>query len=157
LSLFDPSTNKARLFHQFQITNMGGTGLIGVTLDPRFMKNNWIYVYYAPGGLTEDSLHFNLSRFTIKNDKSIDPKSEKVLLQVPVQKNSGSHHGGSLAWDKQGWRGTNKEIYFFLPAMEQRLFLQMDMLPSTRGPEKNTTAWMRSAAPQTRTTSKEKY
>lgn len=102
LSMYDPSTNKTKLVHHFTITHEGGTGLIGVTLDPEFMQNRWIYLYYAPGGLTEDSLHFNLSRFTLNENNEPDLKSEKIILQVPVQKNSGSHHGGSLAWDKNG-------------------------------------------------------
>lgn len=100
--MYDPKTNKSRLLYKFPITFEGGTGLIGVTLDPQFMTNRRIYLYYAPGGLTEENLHFNLSRFTLKEDNTPDLKSEKILLTVPVQKNSGSHHGGSLAWDKHG-------------------------------------------------------
>lgn len=100
--MHDPKTNKSRLLYKFPITFEGGTGLIGVTLDPQFMTNRWIYLYYAPGGLNEENLHFNLSRFTLKDDNTPDLKSEKILLTVPVQKNSGSHHGGSLAWDKNG-------------------------------------------------------
>ncbi|MBL7698053.1 MAG: ThuA domain-containing protein [Chitinophagaceae bacterium] len=100
--MFDPKTEKRRLLYKFPITFEGGTGLIGITLDPQFMTNRWIYLYYAPGGLTEENLHFNLSRFTLNEDNAPDLKSEKILLTVPVQKNSGSHHGGSLAWDKHG-------------------------------------------------------
>ena len=100
-SMYDPATKKAKLVHNFPVTHLGGTGLIGVTLDPKFKSNNWIYLYYAPPGLTEDNLHFNLSRFTL-NGSSLDLKSETVLLTVPVQKNSGSHHGGSFDWDKDG-------------------------------------------------------
>jgi cytochrome c len=100
-SMYDPATRKSKLIHNFPVTYLGGTGLIGVTLDPLFSKNNWIYLYYAPPGLTKDSLHFNLSRFTLKGT-TLDLKSEKVLLQVPVQENSGSHHGGSFDWDKDG-------------------------------------------------------
>lgn len=100
--MHDPKTNKSRLLYKFPITYEGGTGLIGVALDPQFMTNRWIYLYYSPAGLTEENLHFNLSRFTLNDDNTPDLKSEKILLTVPVQKNSGSHHGGSLAWDKEG-------------------------------------------------------
>lgn len=102
LSMYDPVTKKTSLIHQFPITNMGGTGLIGVTLDPSFQTNRRIYLYYAPGGSTEDNLHFVLSRFTLKNNNRLDLSSEIRMLKVPVEKNSGSHHGGSLAWDKHG-------------------------------------------------------
>jgi len=102
LSMYDTRTKKSRLLYKFPITNEGNTGLIGVTLDPAFIQNRWIYLYYAPGGLNEDNLHFNLSRFTLGENNVPDLASEKILLTVPVQKNSGSHHGGSLAWDRHG-------------------------------------------------------
>ncbi|SDH50484.1 cytochrome c [Dyadobacter soli] len=101
-SVFDPKTGKSTLIHKFPITNMGGTGLIGVALDPAFAQNHQLYLYYAPAGLTEENLAFQLSRFTLTNENTLDLASEKILLKVPVQKNSGSHHGGSLAWDKEG-------------------------------------------------------
>lgn len=101
LSVFNSKTNQLKLIHKFPTTNTGGTGLIGIALDPDFARNNFIYLYYAPAGQTEEPLYFQLSRFTLSaND--IGLASEKVLLKVPVQKNSGSHHGGSLAWDGKG-------------------------------------------------------
>ncbi|WP_240543697.1 ThuA domain-containing protein [Spirosoma foliorum] len=102
LSVFDPRTGTKMLIHKFPITNMGGTGLIGLALDPEFAQNRNLYVYYAPAGLTEETLAFQLSRFTMNPDNTLDLGSEKVMLKVPVQKTSGSHHGGSLAWDKDG-------------------------------------------------------
>ena len=101
-SVYDTHTRKHALVHTFPVTIMGGTGLIGVTLDPNFFKNGYVYLYYAPGGLTEETLGFQLSRFTLSPANVLDLTSEKILLKVPVQKNSGSHHGGSLAWDKDG-------------------------------------------------------
>ncbi|NEU70109.1 carbohydrate-binding protein [Spirosoma agri] len=102
LSVYDPRTGKNTLIHKFPITNMGGTGVIGLALDPKFTQNRHLYVYYAPAGLTEETLAFQLSRFTMNSDNTLDLGSEKVMLKVPVQKISGSHHGGSLAWDKDG-------------------------------------------------------
>jgi cytochrome c len=101
LSVFNPKTNQAKLIHKFSISNVGGTGLIGITLDPGFSSNHFMYLYYAPGGQNDNPLYFQLSRFTLTGDQ-IDPASEKILLKVPVQKISGSHHGGSLAWDAKG-------------------------------------------------------
>ncbi|MEZ0539658.1 ThuA domain-containing protein [Fibrella arboris] len=102
LSMYDPRRGKSMLVHKLPITNMGGTGLIGVTLDPNFARNQYLYLYYAPAGQTEDNLAFRLSRFTLTPSNTLNLASEKVLLTVPVQKNSGSHHGGSLAWDNDG-------------------------------------------------------
>lgn len=103
LSVFDTKTGKHRLVHKFPITNMGGTGLIGITLDPNFSANRFMYLYYAPGGQEQkEPFDFYLSRFVISPENVLDLASEKILLKVPVQKNSGAHHGGSLAWDKNG-------------------------------------------------------
>lgn len=87
---------------RLNVTNIGGTGLIGVALDPHFDVNQFIYLYYAPGGQTEEPLNFQLSRFVLNKNNILETASEKVLLKVPVQKSSGSHHGGSIAFDKDG-------------------------------------------------------
>ncbi len=101
LSMYNTATGAQKLVHQFKVNIKGGTGLIGVTLDPDFATNSYIYVYYAPPA-EEEPYPFRLSRFTVTPDNSLDPASEKVMLTVPVQKESGSHYGGSLAWDKEG-------------------------------------------------------
>lgn len=101
LYMHNTATGKNSLVHRFDVCTTGGTGLIGVTLDPDFTTNHYIYLYYSPP--TEDEpIIFNLSRFTLRKDNTLDLSSEKILLKVPVQKNSGAHHGGSLAWDKDG-------------------------------------------------------
>ncbi len=101
LGMYNTTTGEQKIARQFEVATQGGTGLIGVTLDPDFSKNQYIYLYYAPPTDKEPIL-FNLSRFTVQSDNTLDMDSEKVLLQVPVQENSGAHHGGSLAFDKDG-------------------------------------------------------
>ncbi|CAH0995579.1 hypothetical protein EMA8858_01702 [Emticicia aquatica] len=101
LSVFNTKTNEHKLIHRFPLVMKGGTGLIGITLDPNFEQNQWVYLYYSPP-IEGEPILFNLSRFTISKNNVLDLSSEKVLLQVPVQINSGSHHGGSLAFDKNG-------------------------------------------------------
>jgi len=100
-SVYNPVTNRVKHLHKFPISNVGGTGLMGLTLDPHFATNHYFYIYYAPGAQVDNPLYWHLSRFTLNNDQ-VDPASEKVLLKVGVQKISGSHHGGSLAWDGKG-------------------------------------------------------
>ncbi|MBC7400556.1 MAG: PQQ-dependent sugar dehydrogenase, partial [Mucilaginibacter sp.] len=102
LTVYNTKTRQSKLVHKFPVTITGGTGLLGVTLDPHFAVNHYIYLYYAPGGQEIEPLNFQLSRFVLKPGDVLDLASEKILLKVPVQKNSGSHHGGSLAWDKNG-------------------------------------------------------
>jgi cytochrome c len=72
-------------------------GLLGVTLDPAFAKNNWIYFFYAPAGT--DSVQ-RIARFTIRNDL-VDLKSEKVLLEFPVIR-ACCHSGGSVEFGPDG-------------------------------------------------------
>ncbi|HEU5079073.1 MAG TPA: ThuA domain-containing protein [Opitutaceae bacterium] len=100
LHLLDPKTGTHAVLHHFDVSRRGGTGLIGVTLDPHFERNGFIYLYYAPP-IEGPTIYFQLSRFTVAND-AIDPASEKVYFKVPVLPNGGSHHGGSLAWDRDG-------------------------------------------------------
>jgi cytochrome c len=98
---YTPKTSALRVVHQFSVSTVGGTGVIGVALDPHFDANHFLYLYYAPPKEDEPIL-FRLSRFTLGGNDEFDAASEKVLLEVPVQKQSGSHHGGSLAWDRSG-------------------------------------------------------
>lgn len=72
-------------------------GLMGVAKDPHFDKNNWVYMYYSP----IDSSVNRLSRFTFKND-TIDPASEKTILEVKSQRNICCHTGGSIAFGPDG-------------------------------------------------------
>jgi len=102
LYVYDTKTNKQSLAAKIPITNIGGTGLIGVALDPQFDTNQFIYLYYAAAGQTEEPINFQLSRFVLNKNSVLETATEKILLKVPVQKSSGSHHGGSIAFDKDG-------------------------------------------------------
>ena len=71
-------------------------GLLGITLDPKFSENKWLYLYYSPKG---KAAH-NLSRFTFTGSKI---KDEKVLLTVPQDPENGTcHEAGSLTFGPDG-------------------------------------------------------
>ena len=70
-------------------------GLLGIQKDPDFAKNHFVYIYYSP---TDTSVN-RLSRFTFNND-SIDPASEKIILQLYSQRDICCHTGGSVAFGK---------------------------------------------------------
>jgi cytochrome c len=76
-------------------------GMLGLSKDPDFAKNNWVYIYYSP----IDSAVNRLSRFTFKND-TLDNASEKVILEVKSQREICCHTGGSIAF------GPDKLLYF---------------------------------------------
>ena len=71
-------------------------GLMGITLDPQFAKNKWLYLYYTPKGTKAHQL----SRFTVTG-QSI--KDEKKLISVPYDpENNTCHEGGSIAFGPDG-------------------------------------------------------
>ena len=70
-------------------------GLLGIKKDPDFAKNHFVYVFYSP----VDTSVNRLSRFTFEND-SINPKSEKIILQFYSQREICCHTGGSIAFGK---------------------------------------------------------
>lgn len=72
-------------------------GLIGVTLDPNFEKNNWIYLYYAH---PTESKHV-LTRWEFINNKLVEA-SMKTVLEVETQRETCCHTGGGMTWDKDG-------------------------------------------------------
>ncbi|HEX2536079.1 MAG TPA: ThuA domain-containing protein [Chitinophagaceae bacterium] len=101
LYLYEPQTNKTRLLREFPVKAVDKylNGLIGITLDPDFATNNYIYFFYSSN--TGDQYHQNISRFRINPDNSLDTASEQVIIKVPIDLEVSAHTGGSLAWDKQ--------------------------------------------------------
>ncbi|MDA0638777.1 ThuA domain-containing protein, partial [Nonomuraea sp. MCN248] len=80
------------------------SGLLGLTLDPGFATNHWVYLYYSPTGTNVD----RLSRFTVTGD-TLDLASETRILDVPVQRAECCHHGGGMVMDPRTgdlWLGT---------------------------------------------------
>ena len=73
-------------------------GLLGITHDPGFKENGWIYFYYSPA---ENEPKNVLSRFEMKGDELI-MDSEIIMLEVPVQREECCHTGGSLTFDSEG-------------------------------------------------------
>ena len=72
-------------------------GLLGLSKDPNFKLNNWIYLYYS----STKGAYNVLSRFTMKGDEIL-LNSEIEMLKVDVQREECCHTGGSIAWDKAG-------------------------------------------------------
>lgn len=68
-------------------------GLLGITADPDFDSNHFVYIYYSPAGISVD----RLSRFEFKND-TIDTKTEKVILDVKTDRDICCHTAGSLTF-----------------------------------------------------------
>ncbi|RMG30296.1 MAG: PKD domain-containing protein, partial [Bacteroidetes bacterium] len=98
LMLYEAEKRRSRQVGQLQVHTNYEDGLYGIDLDPDFEKNNWIYLYYAPAG--PPPIH-RLSRFSYVND-SLYLDSEKVILEVPVQRRECCHTGGSVTFGADG-------------------------------------------------------
>ncbi|GAB3957574.1 hypothetical protein GCM10028805_50530 [Spirosoma harenae] len=72
-------------------------GLMGLTLDPNFEQNHWVYLYYAH----PTKKQHQLTRWELRDGKLV-PNSEKVMLEVPTQREVCCHTGGGMAWDRTG-------------------------------------------------------
>lgn len=115
IKVYKPGSNSVSIVGKLKVFTCGEEGLIGMTLDPDYENNGWIYVnrtvsdyidmpcgevYSKPEIRFEDPTSNQvISRFTIVND-TLDMASEKVLLKVPNQHMR--HIGGSLAFDGAG-------------------------------------------------------
>ena len=68
-------------------------GLLGLTIDPDFARNRFVYLFYSPA----DSTVNRLSRFEFDGD-SLNMASETIVLQFYSQREICCHTGGSLAF-----------------------------------------------------------
>jgi cytochrome c len=104
VKLYSPSTQKiatlATIPVSLKYTNgdVAEDGLLGLTADPSFARTGWVYMYYSPAGAEPKN---RLSRFTMKGD-SLDLASEKILLEIPTQREQCCHTAGSMAFDAHG-------------------------------------------------------
>lgn len=101
--LFDPATGGTRKIAQLDVEVRHDeafsreAGLLGITLDPGFSRNQWLYMYYSvPGSRSVQ----RLSRFTFSGDTLAD---EKIMLELRHDReNHVCHEGGSLKFGPDG-------------------------------------------------------
>jgi cytochrome c len=91
-SVYDPRTRAQRQIAKLAVNDENENGLIGVALDPSFLRNGWIYLNRTVG------FTHRLSRFTLDGDSLRD---ERVLLEVKIDRGC-CHTGGSLAFNREG-------------------------------------------------------
>lgn len=73
-------------------------GLLGITFDPNFASNHFLYVYYT----TPDSpVHNRISRFEADGDV-VKPNSEAVLLDLNNLTQATNHNGGAIHFGTDG-------------------------------------------------------
>ena len=79
-------------------TSSGERGLLGIAIDPDFVNNQYVYVYYT--ALTP-AIHNRVSRFTANGDVAV-PGSEAVLFDLDNLSSATNHNGGALHFGPDG-------------------------------------------------------
>jgi PKD repeat protein len=107
IRVWDPATGNVKTAITLDVYSGGEDGLLGITVDPNFQVNHYIYVYYAPDSANNaDPANFfsQVSRFTVDANSSIDPASEKLIIKVPASRepDEPGHTGGNLDFDLEG-------------------------------------------------------
>ncbi|KAA2239899.1 carbohydrate-binding protein [Chitinophaga agrisoli] len=94
VKLYNPATRQTKNIAHFDVSIEGNyeDGMLGVALDPDFDNNHWIYINYSPAGNVPKQ---NVSRFIYKDD-SLYRASEKIVLEIPTQRETCCHSGGHL-------------------------------------------------------------
>ncbi|MCU4924460.1 ThuA domain-containing protein [Halobacteria archaeon AArc-dxtr1] len=94
-------------------------GVQGISLDPNFEENGWIWVFYSPAETPGSPYEYSpyeverasqyqnlpycrLSRFDVDGE-TIDPDSEVEVLRVEMQRESCCHVAGDIVFDSEGY------------------------------------------------------
>ena len=105
VKMWKPDTQKTVVIASIKVFDGLEEGMIGITLDPNFARNQWIYLNHSLPETTHDgqgkSGIIRVSRYTLKGEE-LDLTSEKTIFDIPVQREQCCHVGGSLAFDSKG-------------------------------------------------------
>ena len=84
-------------FVSLTVSAAGERGLLGVTFDPNFATNKFVYVYYTA---TTPTIHNRVSRFTASGDVAV-AGSETILLDLETL-GATNHNGGAIHFGPDG-------------------------------------------------------
>jgi len=98
LRLIKNGTLLATPFLTVTVDAAGERGLLGVTFDPDFANNQFVYVYYTA---TTPAIHNRVSRFTGTGDVAV-PGSEVVVLELNNLSGATNHNGGAIHFGPDG-------------------------------------------------------
>ena len=88
-------------FATMSVVRNGDSGLFGITTDPNFASNGYVYVYYTTDTPT---LHNRVTRFTA-DPANLDvalPGSETLILKLDNLVDTGFHSGGAMRFGPDG-------------------------------------------------------
>jgi glucose/arabinose dehydrogenase len=85
-------------FVSVTVNSSGERGLLGVTFDPNFANNQFVYIYYTA---TTPTIHNRVSRFTANGDIA-SVGSEVVILDLNDLSSATNHNGGAIHFGPDG-------------------------------------------------------
>jgi glucose/arabinose dehydrogenase len=85
-------------FVSLTVDSFNERGLLGVTFDPNFATNQFVYVYYTVPGTPA---HNRVSRFTANGDVAVGG-SETIVLDLDNLTTAGNHNGGAIHFGPDG-------------------------------------------------------
>ncbi|HEX5172136.1 MAG TPA: PQQ-dependent sugar dehydrogenase [Cyclobacteriaceae bacterium] len=85
-------------FLQLTVNATGERGLIGIAIDPDFVTNQYIYLYYT---VPTAPIHNRISRFTANGDV-VASGSEVIILELDNLSGATNHNGGAMHFGKDG-------------------------------------------------------
>ena len=113
--VFDPLTKSTSVITTIPVntkyTSAAGVvreaeeGLVGLTIDPNFEQNRWVYMLYADPQVAKHTLaRWELREVegTPRKPPQLVDDSKKVVLEYSVQRETCCHTGGGMTWDKAG-------------------------------------------------------
>ncbi len=87
-------------FLTVSVNSSGERGLIGVTIDPNFATNGFVYVYYTTSGAP---IHNRISRFTASGgNPDVSTGTETILVDLDNLSAATNHNGGALHFGPDG-------------------------------------------------------
>ena len=85
-------------FLTVSVDSSGERGLLGVTFDPYFTTNGFVYIYYT---VPTAPIHNRLSRFTANGDVAV-AGSEVPILDLNNLSGATNHNGGGIHFGQDG-------------------------------------------------------
>jgi cytochrome c len=106
IKMWKPDTKTTATVAKIKVFDGLEDGMLGITLDPNFTKNGWVYLNHSLPETARDANGrkagvIRVSRYTLVGEQ-LDPASEKQLLDIPTQREECCHVGGSLGFDSAG-------------------------------------------------------
>jgi cytochrome c len=106
IKMWNPETKTTVILAKIPVFTGLEDGMLGLALDPAFLKNGWIYLNHSLPETARDEHGkkagvIRVSRYTLKGEE-LDLTTETTILETHTQREQCCHVGGSLAFDAHG-------------------------------------------------------